>query len=446
MPPATPAPQTDATPAAEILMIEGGQPLHGEITIGGAKNSVLKLMAAALLVDAPVTLKNVPNISDVWVMAEVIRHLGVDVTNPADNQMRIDAHNVTETSATNEYVTQMRASFNVLAPLLARYGKAQVSLPGGCSIGKRGVDLHIKGLEALGATVDVTHGVVTASADKLIGADIVFDVPSVGATENVMVAAVTAEGKTTISNAAQEPEITDLANFLNAMGADIHGAGTHEITIFGVPRTQLTGLSYEVVPDRIEAATYVIAAVATGGDVTINRVRPQHFQAVLSKLVEMGANITTPTPTSIRIQPAKTTLTAQNITTLPYPGIPTDLQAPLMALLCTATGSSMVKETIYENRFNHVGHLRRMGASIEQDGNTAVVTGIERLSGATVSATDLRAAAALVIAGLAADGATFIRQLHHMDRGYDGLEAKLRSLGANIHRLREDALPKGVTL
>lgn len=402
-------------------------------------------MAAALLIDEPVFLENVPNIEDVRVMAEVIRHLGVDI-DLNGHSMRIEAKELLQTSATNEYVTKMRASFNVLAPMLARYGTAQVSLPGGCSIGKRGVDLHIKGLEALGANIDVTHGVVTATAQKLMGAEIVFDLPSVGATENVMVAAATAEGKTIISNAAQEPEIADLADFLNMMGAEIHGAGTSEITIYGVPRESLKGLRYEVVPDRIEAATYILAAIATNGDVTIDRIRPQHLQAVLSKLGEMGANISNPTPNSVRVQPAQQPLTGQNITTLPYPGIPTDLQAPMMALQCTASQTSIVKETIYENRFNHVGHLRRMGAHIEQDGNTAVVTGVEKLSGATVSATDLRAAAALVIAGLAAEGTTIIRQLHHLDRGYEDLESKLRLLGADIVRLPEDAVPLTATV
>lgn len=427
--------------AAEQLVIQGGQPLHGSIRIGGAKNSVLKLMAAALLTDEPVTLHNVPAIADVSVMVEVLRHLGVTVTT-APGEMTIHADTITSTTATNEYVTKMRASFNVLAPLLARCGRAEVSLPGGCSIGKRGVDLHIKGLEALGADVAITHGCVVAEGGhqtNLTGNEVVFDLPSVGATENVMVAAVTAEGKTVISNAAQEPEIADLADFLNQMGADITGAGTSEIIIQGVPRTALHGLTFEVVPDRIEGATYLIAAAATGGDVTLTHVRPPHIQAIVAKLSEMGASITNPTPNSIRLVCPPQKLNAQNITTLPYPGIPTDVQAPMMALLAIANGTSIVKETIYENRFSHVGHLKRMGANVEQDGNTAIVSGIERLSGAIVTATDLRAAAALIIAGLSAEGETIIRHLHHLDRGYANIEENLQALGGNIIRMPEDA-------
>lgn len=424
---------------AEQLVIQGGCRLSGDVKIGGAKNSVLKLMAAALLTDKPVTLLNVPNIADVRVMAEVLRHLGVEVDHH-DSEMAIHAKTITSTTATNEYVTKMRASFNVLAPLLARCGRAEVSLPGGCSIGKRGVDLHIKGLEALGADVDVNHGCVIAQTSPnqpLVGNEVVFDLPSVGATENVMVSAVTAEGKTVISNAAQEPEIADLADFLNQMGADISGAGTSEITIHGVDRDQLKGVTFEVVPDRIEAATYLIAAAATRGDVTITHVRPPHIQSILSKLTEVGCEITNPSPNSIRLQ-VHQPLQAQNVTTLPYPGIPTDVQAPLMALLATAQGSSIVKETIYENRFSHVGHLKRMGAHIEQDGNTAIVTGVKQLSGALVTATDLRAAAALIIAGLIADGETVIRHLHHLDRGYANIEENMRSLGARIVRMPEE--------
>jgi len=344
--------------------------------------------------------------------------------------------------APNELVSKMRASFNVLAPLLARCGETRVSLPGGCSIGKRGVDLHIKGLEALGAEIEIEHGMVVAKAQQLVGADIVFDLPSVGATENVMVAAVLANGMTRIANAAQEPEIMDLADFLNAMGADITGAGTSEITIHGVPQSALHGVRYAVMPDRIEAATYLIAGAATRGTVTVEGVRPAHLQAVLAKLTEAGCDITMPTPTALTIS-APLKLEAQNITTLPYPGIPTDLQAPLMTLLATAEGSSVIKETIYENRFNHVGQLRRMAANIEQDGNTAIVTGVDRLSGASVKATDLRAGAAMVIAGLMADGYTTIENLHHLDRGYEGLISKIRQLGGIIERRsgKTDASP-----
>ncbi|MDH4380089.1 MAG: UDP-N-acetylglucosamine 1-carboxyvinyltransferase [Vampirovibrionales bacterium] len=418
--------------STDQLVITGGRPLQGTVRIGGAKNSVLKLMAAALLTQETVTLTNVPTISDVTTMANVISHLGVTVTQDGD-ELTINANKITRNEAPNELVTKMRASFNVLAPLLARCGETRVSLPGGCSIGKRGVDLHIKGLEALGAEIDIEHGMVVAKAQQLVGADIVFDLPSVGATENVMVAAVLANGMTRIANAAQEPEIMDLADFLNAMGADITGAGTSEITIHGVPQSALHGVRYAVMPDRIEAATYLIAGAATRGTVTVEGVRPAHLQAVLAKLTEAGCDITMPTPTALTIS-APLRLEAQNITTLPYPGIPTDLQAPLMTLLATAEGSSVIKETIYENRFNHVGQLRRMAANIEQDGNTAIVTGVERLSGASVKATDLRAGAAMVIAGLMADGYTTIENLHHLDRGYEGLIGKIRQLGGTIER------------
>ena len=423
---------TSCSLSADQLVITGGRPLQGTVRIGGAKNSVLKLMAAALLTQETVTLTNVPTISDVTTMADVISHLGVTVTQDGD-ELTINANKITRNEAPNELVTKMRASFNVLAPLLARCGETRVSLPGGCSIGKRGVDLHIKGLEALGAEIEIEHGMVVAKAQQLVGADIVFDLPSVGATENVMVAAVLANGMTRIANAAQEPEIMDLADFLNAMGADITGAGTSEITIHGVPQSALHGVRYAVMPDRIEAATYLIAGAATRGTVTVEGVRPAHLQAVLAKLTEAGCDITMPTPTALTIS-APLKLEAQNITTLPYPGIPTDLQAPLMTLLATAEGSSVIKETIYENRFNHVGQLRRMAANIEQDGNTAIVTGVERLSGASVKATDLRAGAAMVIAGLMADGYTTIENLHHLDRGYEGLIGKIRQLGGTIER------------
>jgi UDP-N-acetylglucosamine 1-carboxyvinyltransferase len=309
---------------SEKLVITGRNPLEGKVTISGAKNSVLKLMAAALLTTEPVHIKNVPNIADVHIMLEVLRHLGATAEfNEADGSLRIQAETIRTHEAPLQYVTKMRASFNVLAPLLARCGETKVGLPGGCSIGKRGVDLHIKGLQALGADVDIIHGCVVASSKQLIGHDVVFDLPSVGATENVMVAAVLAEGRTTLSNPAQEPEIIDLANFLNQMGADIQGAGTNEIIIQGVKQNQLKGLTYEVVPDRIEAATYLIAGAATKGDVTVENVRANHLQAALSKLSEMGATITHPTPTSIRI----TTNGTRNDRIFIIPAVPKFLRA-----------------------------------------------------------------------------------------------------------------------
>lgn len=417
----------------EKLIIEGGHRLSGDVAISGAKNSVLKLMAASLLTSEPVHLTNVPQLTDVDVMCEVLRHLGARVEQ-SGHRLTLQAEELSCNEAPYDLVSKMRASFNVLGPLLGRFGEVRVSLPGGCSIGKRGIDLHVKGLQALGADVEIVHGYVEAKASRLIGSEIVLDLPSVGATENIMVAAVLAEGSTIISNAAQEPEIVDLANFLVALGADITGAGTNEIIINGVKPEKLCGVNYHVVPDRIEAATFLIAAAATRGEVTLHDVRPMDLHAIIHKLGEMGADVTMPEPNTLYIR-VDGRLKAQNLVTLPYPGFPTDLQAPMMALMAISDGTSVIRETIYENRFRHVGNLKRMGASIEQEGNVAVVTGVEALSGAEVKASDLRAGAALVIAGLAAKGITEIFDLHHLDRGYEQLEAKLSGLGASIRRV-----------
>jgi UDP-N-acetylglucosamine 1-carboxyvinyltransferase len=420
---------------ADKFVIEGGWPLAGEIRPSGAKNSVLKLIAASLLSDQPLALSNVPQLSDVRVMADVVRQLGCTVTHE-DDRLILDANHISSVMAPYELVTKMRASFNVLGALLGRMGEAKVSLPGGCSIGKRGVDLHVKGLQALGADVQIVHGYVEAKATKLVGSDILLDIPSVGATENIMLAAVLAEGVTTISNAAQEPEIIDLANFLNELGADIHDAGTHVITIHGVKK--LHGGSYSVVPDRIEAATFLMAAAATRGSVVVNGVVPSHLTAVTHKLQEMGVNVEMIGPNALQVTPPER-LIAQNLVTQPYPGFPTDLQAPMMPLLAIADGVSVVTETIYENRFKHVGELKRMGAQIQTEGNVAIVTGVERLAGAPVKASDLRAGAAMVIAGLMADGQTEIYELQHLDRGYECLAEKLASLGAHIQRVEVES-------
>ncbi|MBY0450402.1 MAG: UDP-N-acetylglucosamine 1-carboxyvinyltransferase [Cyanobacteria bacterium] len=418
---------------AEKFVIHGGQPLRGDVAISGAKNSVLKLMAASLLTPAEIILNNVPSLSDVDVMKDVIAYLGCEVSQN-DNTVQLRARELTSVEAPYELVSKMRASFTVLGALLGRCGEAKVSLPGGCSIGKRGVDLHVKGLEALGAEIEINHGYVSAKAKALTGAEILLDIPSVGATENIMLAAVLAKGSTVISNAAQEPEILDLANFLNTLGADVNGAGTTEIVINGVKPESLTGATYSVVPDRIEASTYLMAAVATHGDVTLHNVFATHLSPIIYKLQEVGAEITTVSPNSLRVQcPERPKAT--NIVTLPYPGFPTDLQAPMMALLTTAEGVSIIKETIYENRFKQIGELKRMGAEIQQEGNVAVVTGVEALSGAQVRASDLRAGAALVIAGLQAHGTTEILDLHHLDRGYEALVPKLNSLGADMIRV-----------
>jgi UDP-N-acetylglucosamine 1-carboxyvinyltransferase len=394
-------------------------------------------MAAALLTGDSVELTNVPHLSDVDIMTQVLTHLGCAVEQRPDGCLLIEAKDITSYEAPYELVRKMRASFDVLGALLGRFGEARVALPGGCSIGKRGVDLHVKGLVALGADVEINHGYVEAKASKLIGAEILLDTPSVGATENIMLAATTAEGSTILSNAAQEPEIVDLANFLNALGADISGAGTNEIVINGVKAKSLHGATFSVMPDRIEAATYLMAAAGTCGDVTVHNVLPAHLSSLTHKLLEMGAEIETPTPNSMRLTCNKR-LQAQNIVTQPYPGFPTDLQAPFMALLSIADGVSIVKETIYENRFKHVGELKRMGADISVERDVAVITGVERLSGAEVKAHDLRAAAAMVIAGVHADGQTEVSDLHHMDRGYEHLVEKMQSLGAHIERVEDE--------
>jgi UDP-N-acetylglucosamine 1-carboxyvinyltransferase len=428
----------------EKLVIQGGRPLQGKVRISGAKNSVLKLIAASLLTTEPVTLSNVPQISDVDVMLEVIRALGADFARSGD-RLTIHMPKVKSHKAPYELVQKMRASFNVLGALLGRHGKARVSLPGGCSIGKRNVDLHVKGLRALGATVEIEHGYVIARADELVGAEILLDTPSVGATENVMLAAVFAHGSTVIGNPAQEPEIVDLANFLNALGADISGAGTNEIIINGVPRKSLKGTeAYAVLPDRIEAATYLIAAAGTRGEVEIQNIVPVHVSSITHKLMDMGAEITMPTPNSLYINATEKVtgrLKGQNVVTQPYPGFPTDLQAPLMSLMTVCEGVSIVKETIYENRYKHAMELKRMGADIHVEGDVAVVTGVEKLSGAEVKAHDLRAGASMVIAGLIAEGTTEIYNLHHLDRGYELLVEKLTRLGAVIERVSVEESP-----
>lgn len=421
----------------EKLIIHGGKALRGEVEISGAKNSVLKLMAAALLTGDSIELRNVPHLSDVDVMTQVLRHLGCQVDQQVDDRLFIQAKDITSVEAPYDLVRKMRASFDVLGSLLGRFGEARVALPGGCSIGKRGVDLHVKGLIALGAEVEINHGYVEAKASKLIGAEILLDTPSVGATENIMLAATVAEGSTIISNAAQEPEIVDLANFLIALGADIQSAGTNEIIINGVKREDLHGTSFSVMPDRIEAATYLMAAAGTRGDVTVNNVLPVHLTSLTHKLVEMGADVETPTPNSVRVKVDRR-LQAQNIVTQPYPGFPTDLQAPFMTLLCIADGVSIVKETIYENRFKQVGELKRMGADIAVERDVAVVTGVESLSGAEVNAHDLRAGAAMVIAGVQAEGRTDVYDLHHLDRGYEHLMEKMQGIGANITRVPDE--------
>lgn len=422
----------------EKLRIKGGTALNGEVFISGAKNAVLKLMAAALLVKGETKLYNVPKLTDVTIMLEVINQLGAKTSyDQIEKSVTIDATNLTSVRANYNLVSKMRGSFIVLGALVSRCREAVVALPGGCAIGERRVDFHIKGLEALGAKIKIENGYVHAKAPKLVGTDIYLDIPSVGATENLMLAAILAEGSTKIQNAAQEPEIVDLMNFLNAMGADIHGAGTAEITINGVKQEDLHTLEYTTIPDRIEAGTYMSAIIATKGKGIIRNIFPNHLTFFTSKLTKMGANIKLLDPTSIEVS-CRTRLKAVNIVTQPYPGFPTDLQSLAMAMLTTADGVSIITESLYENRFMQVPELNRMGADIHQERNHALIRGVKSLQGANLRASDLRAGASLVIAALMANGYSEIEELRHIDRGYEDLELKLKNLNANIERINDD--------
>ena len=417
----------------EQLVIHGGHPLRGRVKIGGAKNAVLPIIAAALFGSRGVSvLDDVPALEDVYTICSVLRSLGVKADYAAkEHRLTIDASRIATVSAPYELVRKMRASFLIMGPLLAREGRAEISLPGGCAIGTRPIDLHLKGFEALGAKIDITQGAIHASAPHgLKGARIYFDFPSVGATENVMMAASCAEGQTILENPALEPEIVDLANYLNVMGAHIRGAGTNRIKIDGVPG--LMAADYTIIPDRIEAGTYMVAAAMTGGDVFIENAISEHLKPVVAKLQEAGAEIEEDIA-GIRVR-ANGRMKAIDLKTMPYPGFPTDMQAQFMALLTVAEGTSVVTETVFENRFMHVDELLRMGAQIRVNGRTATVEGGQCLVGAAVRATDLRAGAAMVLAGLVAEGETRVGFIHHIDRGYDDLVAKLVALGADIRR------------
>ena len=422
----------------EILKIQGGNTLKGEVSIGGAKNSVLKLMAAAILAKGKTIIHNVPDLTDVDIMLSVIEGLGTKITHDKEHQtVTIDSTTLSSITAKYELVSKMRASFIILGALVSRCKEAIVALPGGCAIGERRVDFHIRGLEALGAKIEIQNGYVHAKVQKLEGADVYLDIPSVGATENLMLASVLAEGSTRIQNAAQEPEIMDLANFLNTMGADISGAGTSEIVINGVKQEDLHPIEYTTIPDRIEAGTYMTAVVATKGKAIIKNIFPGHLTFFNDKLLKMGANIKLVEPTAIEVS-CKSRLDSINFITQPYPGFPTDLQSMAMVLLTTANGVGIITESLYENRFMQVPDLRRMGADIHQDRNHAIIKGVKNLAGAAVSASDLRAGAALAVAGLMAEGTTIIDNLHHIDRGYENFEAKIRQLGGNIVRIDEN--------
>ena len=432
---------------AEKFKIQGGEILKGEVSIGGAKNAVLKHLAATILVKGKTKIYNVPQLTDVEIMLNVLSDLGAKyVYDKKEKSVVVDATDITSITAKYELVSKMRASFIILGALMSRCREAIVALPGGCAIGERRVDFHIKGLEALGAKIKIENGYVHARASKLVGADIYLDIPSVGATENLMLAAVLAEGSTRIQNAAQEPEIVDLANFLNTIGADVNGAGTSEIVINGVKAENLHSAEYTTIPDRIEAGTFMAAVVATKGKAIIRNVYPTHLTFFNDKLIKMGANIKLVEPTTIEVS-CKNRLSSINFVTQPYPGFPTDLQAIAMTLLTTADGVGIITESLYENRFMQVPDLRRMGADIHQDRNHAIVKGVKQLTGATVAASDLRAGAALVIAGLMASGETIVEKLHHIDRGYEEFEYKLQKLGGKIYRFNdenENQVEKGV--
>jgi UDP-N-acetylglucosamine 1-carboxyvinyltransferase len=418
------------------LLIRGGRQLNGEVRISGAKNAALPELCAALLTADPVTLQNVPRLQDVTTMLTLLRNMGVDVERDDHGIVRIDAGNLSSPEAPYELVKTMRASVLALGPLLARFGEATVSLPGGCAIGSRPVDQHIKGMQAMGADIVVEHGYMIAKLPKgqerLKGASIRTDMITVTGTENFLMAAALAEGETVLENAAQEPEISDLAEMLIKMGARIEGHGTSRIVIHGVEK--LHGCTHQVVADRIEAGTFLCAVAATGGDVVLRHGRADHLEAVIDKLRDAGASVAAVND-GIHIQ-SHNRLTAQSFRTTEYPGFPTDMQAQFMALNAIAEGSSKITETIFENRFMHVNELVRLGAKIQVDGRFAVVEGVEKLSGAVVMATDLRASASLVIAGLVADGETIVDRIYHLDRGYDQMEAKLRSIGADIERIK----------
>ena len=423
---------------AEKFKIIGGETLKGEVSIGGAKNAVLKHLAATILVKGKTKIYNVPHLTDVDIMLNVLSDLGAKyVYDKTEKSVEVDATDITSITAKYELVSKMRASFIILGALMSRCKEAIVALPGGCAIGERRVDFHIKGLEALGAKIKIENGYVHAKATKLVGADIYLDIPSVGATENLMLAAILAEGSTRIQNAAQEPEIIDLANFLNTIGADITGAGTSEIIINGVKQEDLHSAEYTTIPDRIEAGTFMAAVVATKGKAIIRNVFPAHLTFFNDKLIKMGASIKLMEPTTIEVS-CKSRLNSINFVTQPYPGFPTDLQAIAMTLLTTANGVGIITESLYENRFMQVPDLRRMGADIHQDRNHAIVKGVKNLTGATVAASDLRAGAALVIAGLMATGETTVEKLHHIDRGYEEFEYKLQNLNGKIYRYNDE--------
>ena len=413
------------------LQIHGGIPLEGEIRISGAKNATLPILAGCLLAAGPVTVSNVPHLQDVTTMIELLGRMGVSVTIDEKMRIEVDASTIKEYFAPYQLVKTMRASILVLGPLIARFGSADVSLPGGCAIGARPVNIHVAGLQAMGADIHIENGYIKARAGRLRGARLVLETVTVTGTENLMMAATLAEGETVLENAAREPEVVDLAKFLIGMGARIKGAGTDTIVVEGVER--LNGTTYEVVPDRIEAGTYMVAAAITSGHIRIKNTRPEHLDSVIDKLQAAGAEISTG-DTWIEVDMRGRRPKSVDIRTAPYPAFPTDMQAQFAALNTVASGVGTIVETIFENRFMHMLEMRRMGAEIRLEGNTAIIKGVERLTAAPVMATDLRASASLVLAGLVAEGRTEIERIYHIDRGYEAIEEKLQQLGARIRR------------
>ncbi len=415
-------------------VIKGGNPLVGEVEIGGAKNAALAILTAAIMTDEPVVVDNIPDVSDINVLLEAISVIGAQVERTSRHSVVINGSTIESVSVDYEYIKKIRASYYLLGALLGKYKRAEVPLPGGCNIGSRPIDQHLKGFRALGATVAIRHGVIMASAQDLHGAHIFLDMVSVGATINIMMAASMARGNTIIENAAREPHVVDAANFLNSMGANIKGAGTDVIRIRGVQKLHRT--NYAIVPDMIEAGTYMFAAAATKGDILIKNVIPKHLEAITAKLVEIGCQVEE-FDDAVRVI-AKNRLNKTHVKTLPYPGFPTDMQPQISVALCLARGTSIVTESIFENRFKYVDELSRMGASIKVEGNSAIIDGVESLTGARISAPDLRAGAALVIAGLAADGITVIDDIVYIQRGYEDFDIKLQELGGQIEKVSDE--------
>ena len=418
----------------EQFVIKGGTSLSGEVEIGGAKNAALAILAAAIMTDETVTIDNLPDVRDVNVLIGAMEDIGAMIERIDRHTVKINGSRIQRMSVDYEYIKKIRASYYLLGALLGKYKRAEVALPGGCEIGSRPIDLHIKGFRALGADVDISYGLISAKADRLVGNEIYMDKVSVGATINVMMAAALSEGKTVIENAAKEPHVVDVANFLNSMGANIRGAGTDVIRIFGVEKLHKT--EYSVIPDQIEAGTFMCAAAATGGDVLIRNVIPKHLEATTAKLEETGCYVEE-YDDAVRIVGRKDLKNTQ-VTTLPYPGFPTDMQPQMTVVLGIAQGVSTVTESIFENRFKYVDELSRMGANIQVEGSIAIIRGVERYTGARVCAPDLRAGAALVVAGLAADGVTVVDDIHYIQRGYENFEGKLRKLGAQIERVSSE--------